>query len=224
MEYCGRGTLKEMAKVGLPEHNIQVYTQEILLAVNYLYTWQKYRYMHIYTSDVTVILVFYLVSYVYVPVHVSPTSKKFALMNMNQFRGRGQWLVEIFSFNFNLRLYRMNFVCLFLSVYLSFCLSLFLSVGVCSVRTKTTFYQIWPIHWVKNEVHFITKIYHPLSTLTLTLIACILTFGQTGHQTYITKVKPIHVCSFPGNFGFFQHQRHFFLHSAFLADKYFKCN
>lgn len=39
MEYCGRGTLKEMAKVGLPEHNIQVYTQEILLAVNYLYTW-----------------------------------------------------------------------------------------------------------------------------------------------------------------------------------------
>lgn len=48
-------------------------------------------------------------------------------------------------------------------------------------RTKTTFYQIWPIHWVKNEVHFITKIYHPLSTLTLTLIACVLTFGQTGH-------------------------------------------
>lgn len=132
MEYCGRGTLKEMAKVGLPEHNIQVYTQEILLAVNYLYTWQKYRYMHIYTSDVTVILVFYLVSYVYVPVHVSPTSKKFALMNMNQFRGRRQWLVEIFSFNFKIISYELCLsVSVCISVFLS--LSLFLSVGVCSV-------------------------------------------------------------------------------------------
>lgn len=37
MEYCDRGTLEEAAKMGLPEHNIRVYTREILLAVNYLH-------------------------------------------------------------------------------------------------------------------------------------------------------------------------------------------
>uniref|UniRef100_K1P721 Mitogen-activated protein kinase kinase kinase 4 n=1 Tax=Magallana gigas TaxID=29159 RepID=K1P721_MAGGI len=39
IEYCNCGTLKEATKMGLPEHNIQVYMREILLAVNYLYTW-----------------------------------------------------------------------------------------------------------------------------------------------------------------------------------------
>ncbi|XP_061167485.1 mitogen-activated protein kinase kinase kinase 4-like [Saccostrea echinata] len=37
MEYCDRGTLEEAAKMGLPEHNIRVYTREILLAVNHLH-------------------------------------------------------------------------------------------------------------------------------------------------------------------------------------------
>ncbi|XP_062576562.1 mitogen-activated protein kinase kinase kinase 4-like, partial [Saccostrea cucullata] len=37
MEYCDRGTLEEAAKMGLPEHNIRVYTREILLAINHLH-------------------------------------------------------------------------------------------------------------------------------------------------------------------------------------------
>lgn len=37
MEYCDRGTLEEAARMGLPEHNIRVYTKEILLAINHLH-------------------------------------------------------------------------------------------------------------------------------------------------------------------------------------------
>ncbi|KAK3098006.1 hypothetical protein FSP39_015240 [Pinctada imbricata] len=37
MEFCDRGTLEEAARMGLPEHNIRIYTWEILLAINHLH-------------------------------------------------------------------------------------------------------------------------------------------------------------------------------------------
>ena len=33
MEYCDRGTLDEVSRVGLPEHLVRRYTRELLIAV-----------------------------------------------------------------------------------------------------------------------------------------------------------------------------------------------